>query len=460
MLQYPPEPFRIKVVERIKIPTMTEREQLLQKAFYNVFNIPAEKVYIDLLTDSGTGAMSDNQWAGLQIGDEAYACCRNWYHFEDTIRELTGLKIVVPVHQGRVAENLLFTALDTCGKIVINNNHFDTTRANVLAHGGIPLDLVIPEGRDILCEHPFKGNMDVERLEQTIHEHGPEKIALVMLTITNNSGGGQPVAIGNIRAVKEVVSRYGIPLFFDACRFAENAYFIKMREPGYATKSVREIAQEMFSYVDGCTMSAKKDGLANIGGFLALNDEQLAERIMTELVRIEGFLTYGGMAGRDLEAVTRGLVEVLDDDYLEYRIKQVQYFGELLLANAVPILRPTGGHAVYLDAKRFAPHVPPEQFPGQAIVVELYRRAAVRAVEVGSFMFNQTDPVTGKALHPPMELVRLAIPRRVYTETHLRYVAEAVIALYQDRNSLRGMRIIGRGSSSLRHFVAQLTYVE
>ncbi len=458
-MYYPPEPFRIKVVERIQLPPLEERAALLQNAAYNVFAIPSDKVYIDLLTDSGTGAMSDNQWAGLHLGDEAYACCRNWYHFEQTIQELTGLKIVIPVHQGRVAENLLFTALDVRGKIVVNNNHFDTTRANVLAHGGTPLDLVIAEGRDLESDYPFKGNMDIARLEQVLQEYGREQVALVMLTVTNNSGGGQPASLANIRAIRQVTTKYGVPFYFDACRFAENAYFIKLREAGYANKPVKDIAREMFSYVDGCTMSAKKDGLVNMGGFLALNDVSLAEKVKTEMVRIEGFLTYGGLAGRDLEAVARGLEEVLDDAYLDYRIKQVAYLGDLLQAAGVPVLRPTGGHAVYLDAKRFAPHIPPEQFPGQAIVVELYRRAGVRAVEVGSFMFNQKDPQTGKPLLPPMELVRLAIPRRVYTETHLRYVAEAIIALYRERDSLRGLKIVANGESPLRHFVARLAYV-
>lgn len=457
---YPPEPFRIKVVERIQLPSLTERAALLQRAAYNVFAIPSEKVYIDLLTDSGTGAMSDNQWAGLHLGDEAYACCRNWYHFEQTIQDLTGLQIVIPVHQGRVAENLLFTGLNVRGKIVINNNHFDTTRANVLAHGGTPLDLVGAAGHDIESDYPFKGNMDIARLEQALREYGREQVALVMLTVTNNSGGGQPASLANIRAIREVTAKYGVPFYFDACRFAENAYFIKLREAGYQDKPVRDIAREMFSCVDGCTMSAKKDGLVNMGGFLALNDSALAEKVKTEMVRIEGFLTYGGLAGRDLEAVARGLEEVLDDAYLDYRIKQVAYLGDLLHKAGVPVLRPTGGHAVYLDAKRFAPHIPPEQFPGQAIVVELYRRAGVRAVEVGSFMFSQKDPQTGQPLHPTLELVRLAIPRRVYTETHLRYVAEAVIALYRERDSLIGLKIVANGESPLRHFVARLEYIE
>lgn len=459
MNYYPPEPFRIKVVERIQLPSLEEREACLRAAAYNLFNIPSEKVFIDLLTDSGTGAMSDNQWAGLQVGDEAYACCRNWYHFERTIRELTGLKFVIPVHQGRVAENLLFTGLNIRGKLVLNNNHFDTTRANVLAHGGTPVDLVIPEGREVTSEFPFKGNMDLERLEKMLQEYGRDRIALVMLTITNNSGGGQPASMANIRAVREITVHYNVPFYFDACRFAENAYFIKLREPGYAERSVAEIAREMFSYVDGCTMSAKKDGLVNMGGFLALNDGGLAERVKTEMIRIEGFLTYGGLAGRDLEAVARGLAEVLDDAYLDYRIKQVAFLGDTLHQAGVPVLRPIGGHAVYLDARRFAPHIPQEQFPAQSIAVELYRRAGVRTVEVGSLMFGAQAPQTREGISPPLELVRMAIPRRVYTQSHLNYVAQAVIDLYQERHNLRGLRIVAGGDSPLRHFVAQLTYV-
>jgi len=459
MPQYPPEPFRIKVVEPLQRTTCAEREALLTEAGYNLFRIPSAKVFIDLLTDSGTGAMSDSQWAGLQMGDEAYACCRNWYHFEQTIQELTGLRYVIPTHQGRVGENLLFTFIAR-DKTIISNNHFDTTRANVLAHGGKPLDLVIAEGRDPQCWHPFKGNLDLERLERAIREHGAVQIALVLLTVTNNSGGGQPVSMANIRAVKSMVASQGIPLFFDACRFAENVYFIKQREPGYADKPVREIAREMFSYCDGVLMSAKKDGLVNMGGFVALNDAELAEKLQTELIRIEGFLTYGGLAGRDLEAVARGLQEVLDEDYLAYRIAQVHYLGELLKAKGVPILEPTGGHAVYLDARRFASQIPPEQFPGQAIAVELYRTSGVRAVEVGSFMFRRKDAVTGAISAPDLELVRLAIPRRVYTESHLRYAAEAVIEVYQARHSLKGMRIVARGDSPLRHFVAHLAFVD
>jgi len=458
MLKPLPEPFRIKAVEPIRLNTTAERIAIMMASGNNMFNIPADKVYIDLLTDSGTGAMSDNQWAGLQIGDESYAGCRNWFHFEKTIRDLTGLKHVIPTHQGRVAENLLFGAVAR-GKIVINNNHFDTTRANVLAHGGEPLDLVIDEGRDPTSLYPFKGNMDLERLKKILSAKGPDKIALVMLTLTNNSGGGQPVSMENIRAAQELAAQYNVPLFFDACRFAENAYFIKLREPGYAERPIIEIAREMFSYADGCTMSAKKDGLVNIGGFLALNDADLAETVKAELIRTEGFLTYGGLAGRDLEAIARGLEEVLNTDYLAYRIGQVKFLGDLLSEAGVPILQPPGGHAIYLDATRFAEHIPADQFPGQSIAVNLYLQSGIRTTEVGSFMFQRIDPQTGAICTPNMELVRLAIPRRVYTESHLRYVADSVIELYQKREQLRGLRIVANGESPLRHFIARLEFI-
>lgn len=460
MSNYIPEPFRIKVVEPIKKISKGERKQILETAGYNVFNIPSEKVYIDLLTDSGTGAMSDNQWAGLHLGDEAYAHCRNWYHFENSVKDLTGLKFVVPTHQGRAAENILFSATCEKGFIVPNNNHFDTTRANVLANGGIPLDLVISEGKDPDTEHPFKGNMDIEKLESVIKKYGKEKIPLIMLTITNNSGGGQPVSMKNIREVGEISSQYGIPFFFDACRFAENAYFIKKREKEYHERSVREIAKEMFSYVDGCTMSAKKDGLVNIGGFIALNSEKLYNKVREKLILVEGFLTYGGLAGRDLEAIARGLGEVLNEDYLEYRIAQVKYLYDLLIEKGIPCLKPAGGHAVYLNAKRFLAHIPQSQFPGQSIVVNLYLEAGIRTVEVGSLMFARNDKQSRKDVYPEMELVRLAIPRRVYTNAHLKYVADSIIELYGNREKLKGMKIVANGESSLRHFIARLQFIE
>lgn len=460
MLPDMPEPFRIKVVEAIYRTTRDEREKIAIQAGYNLFNIPSDKVYIDLLTDSGTGAMSDNQWAGLQIGDEAYAHCRNWFRFEETVHSITGFEYILPTHQGRVAENLLFSTILEKGMIVPNNNHFDTTRANVLANGGYPLDLVVEEGRNPDSLFPFKGNLDTKRLAQVIEEHGRERIPVVFITITNNSGGGQPVSMENIRDTKQVCSKHGIPLFFDACRFAENAYFIKMREKGYEHISIAGIIQEMFSYVDGCTMSAKKDGLVNIGGFLACNDEGLARRLKEKLILIEGFLTYGGLAGRDLEAVARGLMEVQNEEYLRYRIGQVHYLGELLMQAGIPILKPTGGHAVYVNAGRFLEHLKLAEYPGQSLAVNLYLESGVRTVEVGSLMFAHRDEKTGEMLYPDMELVRLAIPRRVYTNSHLRYVADSLKILYGKRSSLKGMKILDRQDSSLRHFTARLGFIE
>jgi len=459
MTKYIPEPFRIKVIEPIKKTNRPERETILKKAGYNIFNIPSEKVYIDLLTDSGTGAMSDNQWAGIQIGDESYAHCRNWYHFEQAVQSITGLKYVIPTHQGRVAENILFSTILKKDMIVPNNNHFDTTRANILANGGIPLDLVIDDGKDPEKYHPFKGNMDIGKLETVLRENGPEKIPVVFITITNNSGGGQPVSMENIRMVHDVCDRFGIPLFFDACRFAENAYFIKQRETGYSSKSIPDIVREMFSYVDGCTMSAKKDAIVNIGGFMAFNNAKLLGPIKEKLIQIEGFPSYGGLAGRDLEAIARGLIEVQDEDYLAYRVGQVKYLGDLLEEGGVPILKPTGGHAVYINALKFLPHISQDQLPGQSLVVNLYLESGIRTVEVGSFMFAQKHPTTGEIKYPSLDLVRLALPRRVYTGSHLEYVAESVIHLYKNRESLKGMRILDHHDSPLRHFFAQLSFL-
>jgi tryptophanase len=452
------EPFKIKVVEPIKRTTREERDRLLREGGLNVFNLPAESILIDLLTDSGTSAMSDNQWAGMMLGDESYAGSRNYFHLEETVRRIFGFKHIIPTHQGRSAENLLFSVTVSKGKVVPNNNHFDTTRANVLHNGGIPLDLVIDEGRDPHLDHPFKGNIDLAKLQQVIDTYGPENIPLCMITVTNNSGGGQPVSMANIRATKQALSRYGIPLFFDACRFAENCFFIKEREPGYSTTPIINIAQEMFSYGDGCTMSAKKDGLVNIGGFLGMNDDQLCEKVSHLLILVEGFTTYGGLAGRDLEAIARGLEEVLDEDYLRFRIGQVRYLGDLLDKAGVPILKPVGGHAVYVNAREFLPHIPPEQFPGQALVVALYREFGIRAVEIGSLMFAEKDSVTGEVRHPPLELVRLAVPRRVYTTMHMNYVAEALIRLHQMRDSIKGLRLVYE-APLLRHFTARLEEV-
>jgi tryptophanase len=453
-MRFPAEPFRIKVVEPIRRVTREERERLIAEAGLNIFAVPADSIYIDLLTDSGTSAMSDHQWAGLMMGDESYAGSKNYFHFRDAVRSIFGYPHVIPTHQGRVAENLLFTTLLKPGDAVPNNIHFDTTRANVEHQGAEALDLVVDEGLDPQVDRPFKGNLDPAKLDRVLTERRG-RVPLVMVTVTNNSGGGQPVSMANIREVSAVCRRHGVPLFFDACRFAENCWFIQQREPGYADKSVREIAREMFSHGDGCTMSAKKDGLVNIGGFLAMKDGEWAERITNLLILIEGFPTYGGLAGRDLEAIARGLGEVLDEDYLAYRISQVAHLGELLEQGGVPIVKPVGGHAVYIDAKRMFPHIPQSQYPGQALVVALYRDHGIRGVEVGSLMFGHPDPKTGAMVWPKLELVRLAVPRRVYTTEHMRYVAESVIEIHRQRDRLKGLRLTYE-APVLRHFTARL----
>jgi tryptophanase len=439
------EPFRIKSVEPIRFTTVAQREKILRRAHYNPFLIRAEDVLIDLLTDSGTSAMSAKQWAGMMEGDESYAGARSFFRFEKTVKALTGFKHVIPVHQGRAAEKILFTLVGGRGKFIPNNTHFDTTRANVELSGATAVDLPLPIAKDTQAVADFKGNMDVVALEAFIRRVGAKNIPLAMITVTNNAGGGQPVSLRNIRETKAVLKRYGIPLFLDACRFAENAFFIKQREKGYARESLKAIAQEMFSYADGCTMSAKKDAFANIGGFLAMNDDEWAQRARNVLVITEGFPTYGGLAGRDLEAIAQGLEEVLDEHYLTYRIRSVAYLGEKLLAAGVPIMQPAGGHAIYLDAQRFAPQIAPAQFPGQAIVCELYRRGGVRAVEMGSAMFGK---------NATLELVRLAIPRRVYTQSHIDYVSECVIEVHARRKKLRGYRIAWQ-PPMLRHFTAR-----
>ncbi len=453
-MKHGPEPWRVKVVEPISLPDRDTRRRRLEEAGYNVFAIPAADVYIDLLTDSGTSAMSQDQWAGLMVGDESYAGARNFFNFQETVVEITGLPFVIPTHQGRVAENLLFSTLVRPGMKVPSNNHFDTTRANIEVHGGEAVDLVIPEGRDPASEHPFKGDIDLARLDAFLAEHGREKVPVAMLTVTNNSGGGQPVSLANIRGMAEVCHRHGVPFFLDACRFAENAWFIKQREAGQAHRSVREIVGDMFAAADGCTMSAKKDGLANIGGFIAMRDQGLFEQLKNMLILIEGFPTYGGLAGRDLEAVARGLREVLDERYLEFRIGQVQAFWERLDRAGVPMIRPAGGHAVYLDARRFLPHIPQEAFPAQALTVALYLEGAIRGVEIGGVMFGSTDPETGESRWPELELVRLAIPRRVYTNTHLEYVAEVIEELHRRREEIRGLRMV-YAAPVLRHFTAR-----
>ena len=453
-----PEPWRVKVVEPIRLIGREEREARLESAGYNVFGIASEDIYIDLLTDSGTSAMSDSQWAGLMRGDESYAGGRNYAHFERTVQEIFGLPYVIPTHQGRVAENLLFSTVLKPGDIVPNNTHFDTTRANIEIHGGIAMDLVIAEGKHAKGRHPFKGNIDLAKLEACLAGN-PGKVPLAMLTLTNNSGGGQPVSLENVRGAREVCRRHGVPLVIDACRFAENAWFIREREPGQSGRPVREIVREIFDLSDGCTMSAKKDGLANIGGFLALRDETWVEKLKNMLILIEGFPTYGGLAGRDLEAVALGLKEVLDESYLEFRVWQVTAFGETLAAAGVPVVEPIGGHAVYIDGRAFAPHVPPEQYPAEALTIALYREGAVRAVEIGGVMFGRPDPQRpGHETLPDLDLVRLAVPRRVYTNTHLAYVGKVVEDLHRNPEKLRGVRIVHQ-APVLRHFTARFELV-
>jgi tyrosine phenol-lyase len=447
------EPFKIKSVEPIRFTTAAERARRLRRAHFNPFLLPAEDVLIDLLTDSGTSAMSAAQWAGIMEGDESYAGARSFFRFEKVVKALTGFKHVIPVHQGRGAEKILFTLVGGKGRVIPNNTHFDTTRANVEYSGATAVDLLNPLGKDPRAIADFKGNMDIAALEAFIRKTGPKRIPLGMITVTNNAGGGQPVSMQNIRQTKAVLKRYGIPFFIDACRFAENAFFIKKRERGYANRSVRSIAREMFSYADGCTMSAKKDAFANIGGFLAMNDDALAQRARNVLVITEGFPTYGGLAGRDLEAIAQGLEEVLDEHYLTYRLRSVEYLGEKLAAAGVPILQPPGGHAIYLDAKRFTPHIPPEGYPGQSIVCELYRHGGIRSVEMGSVMFGKYAPRTKKLIPAPLELVRLAIPRRVYTQSHIDYVIECIIEVFQRRERLTPYRITYE-PPMLRHFTA------
>lgn len=448
------EPFKVKTVEPIKFNTPLDRETILKQAGYNPFMIHAEDVIIDLLTDSGTSAMSAKQWSGMMDGDESYAGARSFFRFEKVIKELTGFKNIIPTHQGRAAEKILFSIFGGEGKFIPNNTHFDTTRANIEFSGATAVDLPCTVGRDPDIISDFKGNMDIDALENFIIDKGVKNIPLIMITITNNSNGGQPVSMENIRTSRAIANKYGIPLFIDACRFAENAFFIKKREPGYSDKSIKEIAQEIFSYADGCTMSAKKDALVNMGGFLALNNDELALKARNILVVTEGFPTYGGLAGRDLEAIAQGLEEVLDEHYLTYRIRSVEYLGEKLTQAGVPILQPPGGHAIYLNAQKFASHIPPHQYPGQSIVCSLYVIGGIRSSEIGSVMFGKTDKLSGKFIPASMELVRLAIPRRVYTQSHIDYVIEAVIETYNQRQSLKGYRITYE-APLLRHFTAQ-----
>ncbi len=447
------EPFKIKSVEPIRFTTVEERRRILEEASFNLFAVKAEDVLIDLLTDSGTAAMSSAQWAGIMQGDESYAGAQSFYRFEGKVREITGMKHVIPTHQGRAAEKILFSIVGGKGKFIPNNSHFDTTRANIEFSGAEAVDLPTEEGRQPDLAADFKGNMDLAALEQFIQKTGRENIPLCMITVTNNSGGGQPVSMANIRATKELCRKYHIPLFLDACRFAENAYFIKIREQGYENVSPKQIAQEMFSLADGVTMSAKKDAIVNMGGFLALNDDELAMKARNLLIITEGFPTYGGLAGRDLEAIAQGLDEVLDEHYLQYRIRSVEYLGERLTAAGVPIMQPPGGHAVYLNAKRILPHVPVHHYPGQTLVVELYLCGGIRSVEIGSVMVGKYD-VQRNLVPAKMELVRLAIPRRVYTQSHIDYVSEVVIDVFKRRESFGGYRIIEE-AQILRHFTAR-----
>jgi tryptophanase len=448
------EPFIIKSVQPIRMTTREEREGYLKAADYNLFRVKSQHVLIDLLTDSGTGAMSSEQWAAMMRGDEAYAGSQSFQRFEATVKDLFGFKHVIPTHQGRAAERILFSVMCEKGDVVPNNTHFDTTRANIEYQGAEAVDLVIDEGRDPQNQHPFKGNLDVSRLQEWIHQVGPERIPLCMLTITNNSGGGQPVSLANMKAVKELLDQYNIPLYYDAARFAENAYFIKLREPGYEDWTVKEIVKKMMSYADGCTMSAKKDGLANIGGFLCTNDDRLARQEKNLLILTEGFPTYGGLAGRDLEAISVGLQEVLDEDYLRYRLAEARYLGDHLVEIGYPIVQPPGGHAIYIDAHVFLPHIPPLQYPGQSLAAELYLAGGIRTVEIGTVMFGKVDPETGAETPADMELVRLALPRRTHTQSHIDYVIEVAREVYQHRDRLRGYRIV-KQPRFLRHFTAR-----
>jgi len=438
------EPFRIKTVEPIRRTTRAERGRLLEAAGYNLFLIHAESILIDLLSDSGTAAMSTEQWAAMMRGDESYAGSASFVRFCDSVQAIFGFKHVIPTHQGRAAERILFTVMCKKGDIVPNNTHFDTTRANCEFVGAEAVDLPIPEALEPARVHPFKGNMDVARLAELVGR-APKRVPLVMLTVTNNSGGGQPVSMANVRAVKEMCSRHGIPLYVDACRFAENAYFIKLREPGYTGKTPREIAREMFSHADGCTMSAKKDGLANIGGFLGTNDDAIAQQEKDLLILTEGFPTYGGLAGRDLEAIAVGLNEALEEDYLNYRIVSTAYLGNHIAKEGVPIVQPPGGHAIYIDARAFLPHIPRAQFPGVALANELYLEGGIRSVEIGTLMFGE---------HATMDLVRLAIPRRVYTQSHVDYVIEVILEVWNRREQLRGLELTYQ-APFLRHFTAR-----
>jgi tryptophanase len=454
MPNYLPEPFRIKMVEPIHLIDAAARAAAIQDAGFNLFALRAEDVFIDLLTDSGTGAMSQAQWSAMLEGDESYAGARSFYRLAEVMEEIFGFRFFVPTHQGRAAENILSSLLVHKGSYIPSNMHFDTTDGNIRARGGCPTNLVIQEASDPSNRHPFKGNMDISKLRDFIERIGVDNIPLGMITITNNAGGGQPVSLENLHAVADTYRSYNIPFFIDACRYAENAYFIKHREPGYASKSILEIAREMFSLADGATMSAKKDALVNIGGFLAMNDEVLYQKACNELILREGFPTYGGLAGRDLDAIATGLREGLDEAYLAYRTGQTKYLADQLLDIGIPIVEPAGGHAVYIDAGGLFPHIPPQEFPGQALAVELYLEGGIRGVEIGSVMFAHPDPDTGKIVYPLLELVRLALPRRVYTQSHLDYVAQTLAKIKQRAGDIHGYRFT-YAPELLRHFTAR-----
>jgi tryptophanase len=454
MPKHPVEPFRIKMVEPIQLPSAEERKQAMVHSGYNLFSIPAKDVYIDLLTDSGTGAMSQAQWASIMMGDESYAGARSFYRLKETIQDIFGFEYFVPTHQGRAAENILSAIMVKKDTYIPSNMHFDTTDANLRARGGRPVNLINDQAFDISARLPFKGNMDVDNLKKWIIEIGPEKIPFGCITITNNAGGGQPVSLGNIKAVAAIYHKYHIPFFIDACRYAENSYFIKLREPGYANKNTKEIAKEIFSLADGAWMSSKKDAIVNIGGFLAMRDERLFQKVCNELILREGFPTYGGLAGRDLEALATGLYEGLDEAYLDYRLKQTAYFADKIREIGIPIIEPAGGHAIYLDAGSLFPQINQKEFPGQALTAALYLEGGIRGVEIGSVMFSHADPDTGEIVYPKLELVRLALPRRVYTQSHLDYVADILKEIWKKRASYTGYRIIYE-PEFLRHFTAR-----
>jgi tryptophanase len=450
------EPFKIKTVEHINITTQEEREGYIKEANYNPFSLRSDKITIDLLTDSGTTAMSSKQWAAVMDGDEAYAGSVSYYKFENAVRNITGFKHIIPTHQGRAAEKVFFTAITNKNSVIPNNTHFDTTRGNIEFIGATAIDLPTEEGTKPEIIADFKGNMDLNHLEDTIKKYGKERIPAVIITITNNSGGGQPVSMENIKGTSKICKKYGIPFFIDCCRFAENAYFIKLREKGYENISVIDICREIFSYADGALMSAKKDGMSNTGGFVATNIDEIAEDCKTNLIIMEGFITYGGLARRDLEALAVGFTEVVDENYLKYRINQSADLAKQLTDVGVPLVLPAGAHALYLDAKRFAPHIKPEHFPGQSIAVEVYKVGGIRVCEIGSIMFGRYE--NSEYIAPPMELVRLAIPRRVYTKSHMDYIAEAVIEVYNSREKLRPMKITHQ-AKFLRHFTCKCDYL-